>query len=219
VNPTAGAEGEPVYIGSEVDAWHCSADAEALFNSSKPNLDVLMQQGDLEVEISDHSSSGARTFRWKRDGLQFELRFFAVGKYLYETLAISRGFTPVTPQLDGHYQTFRNNVQFANDRPRRNCIQTLWRFLFGLVTTLSITLIPAIIIGSLVGAVLGSGTGLVVLFLFVAGCFAWVVWSSRQTNSYLKKHWTRVFTQGDHDGTVRRALASIGIELPPAPSP
>ena len=73
--------------------------------------------------------------------------------------------------------------------------------------------IPAIIVGSFVGAAFGSGTGLFVLILFLAGCFSWAIWSGRQTNNYLRKHWTRVFTQGDHDGTVRRALASIGVDM------
>jgi len=216
VDETATAEGEPVLITSEVDSWHCSADANLIFNASKPSMDILAEHSDLGVEIIDDGRSQARVFRWNAAELKFEIRAFALGKHLYEILAVSRGLPARSVHLDDHLARARGNLESANEPQRYSCIQALWRFLFSLVLCFIVAGVPAIIVGSVIGAALGLGslTGLVVFFAFIAGSYLYVLWANRRQRKYLDEHWSRVFRQGDHDGTVRRALASIGIELP-----
>jgi len=221
VDATATADGEPVFIGSVIDSWHCSADANLLLDAAKPSMEILAQYSDLGVEIIDDSSSGARLFRWARAGLEFEIRALAVGKHLYEILAVSRGEPPKSAQLDDHFARARRNLQSPNESQRHNCTHTLWRFLFALILIIAIPGIPALIVVAVIGTALGLGslTGLLLFWVFIGGCYATSLWFTRRNREYLNEHWRRVFHQGDHDGTVRRALASIGIDLPIANTP
>jgi hypothetical protein len=215
VDATANTDGEPAFISSELDSWHCSADADLIFNGAKPSLEVLTQFSDLHVEIIDHSVSGARIFRWDRDGLKFEIRALAMGQHLYEIIAVSRGKAPNASKLDDHLALARRNLGGSKQSQRHNCIHTLWRFLYCVVLGIGLA-IPAIIVASLISAALGIGSlnGLLALVTFIATFFLVFLWFNRRQRKYLNEHWCRVFRDGDHDGTVRRALLSIGIELP-----
>jgi hypothetical protein len=219
VNARPAADGDPVYFGSTVDSWHCGADADLLFNSSKPSIDILTQYSDLSVEITDQSISGARIFRWDWAGLRFELRALIAGEYSFDVLAVSRGQPPTSHYIEEHCLRLRDTLQSSKQRNRFNCIHTLWRFLFGIalfLPMLATVFVVVAVVGTGLG--LGSGTGLLMFVAIVAGCFGAGLWFGRRNRDYLSKHWSRVFYQGDHDGTVRRALASIGIHLPPAPN-
>jgi hypothetical protein len=214
-NETATADGEPVFISSAMDSWHCSADANLIFNAAKPSVDILGQFSGLDVEIIDRSASGARIFRWARDGLKFEIRALAIGQHLYEITAVSKGEPPRASKLDEHLILAQRRLQRGDQPQRHNCIHTFWRFLYCVVLGIVLA-IPAIIVASLLASALGVGSlnGLIALVTFVAIFFFVFLWFNRRQRKYLNEHWSRVFRQGDHDGTVRRALSSIGIDLP-----
>lgn len=215
VDRSATAGDRPLLISSVVESWHCPADATLLFDAAKPSVEVLTQFSELHVEISDESSSGVRIFHWDRGGLNFALRSIALGNSVCDVLALARGEHPSSVELDNVLAGLRQNLRASESRPRR-CVQTLWRFLFGIALIGLAAGIPALIFGATVSTALGLGSlaSLFVVVIYVAACYVVGSWFARGTQNYLNAHWSRLFNQGDHDGSVRRALASIGVELP-----
>jgi len=73
-----------------------------------------------------------------------------------------------------------------------------------------------LIFGATIATALGLGSlaSLFVLVVYFAACYIASLWFARGTQNYLNAYWSRLFNQGDHDGSVRSALASIGVELP-----
>jgi len=216
VDPVAGGDGIPIFISSEVASWHCSADADSIFNGAKPTGEILTRFSDFNVEVIDDSVSGARIFRWDRDGLKFELRALSIANNYYEVLAVAKGQAPRSTQIEDHLALVRENLQDLKEPRRYNCIHTFWRFVFSVLMGVVVAGVPAIIIGSViaVGLGLGSLAGLFAFSMFIAGCYLFNLWLSQRTRDFLNKHWSQLFRQGDHEGTVRRALASIGVPLP-----
>jgi len=219
VNDNASSDQDPLLIDSEIESWHCEKDAELLLNAAKPGVEILTHFKDFDAEINEHGSSGERVLSWEHDGLKFEQRVFAKGKYLHGTLVVRRREAKGSSQVADHISAVRRNIDNLGERPRKGCVQVLWRYLYSNLVTGVAALPPAFVLAAVISA--ATGREFLVLPVFVAGVivagYAYTVWMGRQNRKYLNKMWFRLFHQGDYDGTVPMALASIGVELPAAP--
>lgn len=158
---------------------------------------------------------------WGYRGLRFEQHVFTAGKYLQSTLAVTRGYGVTSPEIAEHISAVRRNMDSLGERTRKGCVQVLWRYLYSNIVMGLVAAVPAITLAIVIGA--ATGRGFLVLPVFVAAVvaagYAYTVWIGRQNRKYANKIWHRLFHQGDYDGTVRRALASIGVELPAVNAP
>jgi len=216
VNDGAVAGRGELVISTAIESWHCQKDAEMVFNTSRPGIEILSEFSYLEVEQAEQAVSGERVRRWANHGLGFELRSFCSGKYTCSTLSVRGRDAASSGMAEQQIAAIRSEIRGGDRGAPKRCVQFLWRFLY-LVGQGGVVGLLGVIAGATLRSALGlGGVSLASVIAGLLALFAFVVWTTHQTRKFVMKMWSRHFSQGDNDGTVRRALGSIGIELPTA---
>lgn len=218
IDPLPGAE--ILATGATIEKLHCAEDARAIVESSRPMPPVLAELSSLDPVISEPAHPPARILRWQIGDLIFENRTSPVGSGLVlSALVVGRGASAIGSRVDSLMHEITQLVAGTTKEAGR-CSYGLRRYLWSFLASV-IFLIPAIFVpGTLAFEFLPDP---VPIFVIIGAAFfstyVFTRWSQHNRLQQQRKVWGAVLTQGDSDGTIRRALASIGIELPEAPAP
>ena len=218
VNPSGGEE--PLVLDVLVDQLHCSEDALNIIEASRPASIVLAELANFDPVFSEQGRGPGHVVRWQTGGLKAESRTVPSGGGLVcSALAIGRDSAAIGSILDAIIDQTALSADTGGTN-RRRCSYGFRRFLWSLAAS-AVLLIPAIFIpGGLVSVFAPDPVPLLVIIgATVVSAYALTRWSQRNRLGNQRKYWGSVLAQGDPDGTIRRALASIGIELPEAAPP
>lgn len=212
-----GEEGsEILLVDAKLFRYHCAKDSMDFFNTATPQHDILPNFTDLNLTITD-DTAGRRTFKWSVGEFDFRLVRRPAQADVQQSISITR-----TGHDDGgrSERLLREMQPIASVRGRRRlCLSRFWNFLGFIATGVGV-------LGSILLVVrIAHEAGLPDRTPWLAGIamalfwmFPFTAWNRRRYADDLDDYWRRQFTQGDHDGSIRRALASIGVTLsPPQP--
>lgn len=212
-----GQEGsEILLVDAELFKYHCANDAMDFFNTATLPHDILPSFTDLNLTITD-DTTGRRTFTWSSGEFAFKLVRLPAHADVLQSISIAH---------TGHEDSGRS-VQLLREMQAtvsargnsRLCLSRFWNVLAFIATGVGV-------LGSILLAVrIAYEAGLPDRTPWFAGVavalfwmFPFVAWSRRRYAEALNDYWRRQFTQGDHDGSIRRALESVGVTLsPPRP--
>jgi hypothetical protein len=204
-----------------IEKFHCADDALTIVEMNRPAVAVLSELSKFEPVVTEGGQPLARILRWQLGGLSLESRSVPIGGGLVcSALAIGRNPAAIASSLDSLIEQTTDRAHTAGGKPR-SCTYGFRRFLWSLIAC-SIFLIPAIFIpGSLAFAFTPDPVPLLVITAAaVVATYALTRWGQHNRLQQQREVWGLFLAQGDNDGTIRRALASIGIELseetPPA---
>lgn len=209
VNPDASS---PILVNLEVERLHCPRDVAALLEGGSLSPELMTAFDDLHLRVTDEAS-GTRIMRWNLNDFTCSLRRIARGSSLIDILTMTRSEQAASIADDLAAETVE---WFDEDAGGPLCLGFTWRQLWGLAIAVPLIVIP--IFGTGMAAYAIAPDPVAILAIIVAGIatvLAHGVWNRRRRFKYLSKIWRQIFTQGDNDGSVRRALGSIGVTIPP----
>jgi hypothetical protein len=202
------ADAAPLVVAHSVEACHCPGDAQALWRLWKPSGGLIPEFQDAAVNVSE-SAPNELSLRWKRGGLSFGQRSLVHRNVLSHMIALTQDGSDGSPVLERLADETRSRIAERFPESPRFCWHALgrwgWLLLFmGLLFGL----------GQLARIGIGDAASIAVILGGAAfGTYYVCIGDRRRLRKGLRKSWTLVLRQGDSDGTIRRALKSIGISL------
>jgi hypothetical protein len=149
--------------------------------------------------------------RWHRGTVHFTEIDDRHDRAVISVLAACMDARDVAPKLAAIEEEIRINIENARRPWSHRIPRLLWQVSLGggvgLATWVSVTTVFGMV-GSPVGEVAGL-VSLAMLISYFSG-YPRIFRAAR-----LRKEVREGLLSGDHDGTVRRALASVGVKLPP----
>jgi hypothetical protein len=167
------------------------------------------------MEVLDRPSHSEATIEWQRSGLTFRSVLFDQGPYHCEVMELARSQSALW-QAESISKSIRSSIAVDSEKSKF-CIYSLWRSAWGLLDAW-----PVIVVVFAINAILSVLLpGLLTLLIFILSLvlivWAYTSWSSMRHYRERVQANSKIVAQGDEDGSVRRALASIGVQLPPVP--
>ena len=213
-DPAQGAT--PLVIGCQVETFHCSHDIDAI-DASRRHRKAMKALADIGIDVIDRPMQREATFLWRTPQLTFQQRAFSQGRYTCEILWASPNRAEQSeaapPQVNALVDAIRSNIGELREPTRKLCINPIWRTLFSAVDVLVCLSVVFIVADSLRRALPAAFVVPVVLLVAALVAWAYIAWASRYRYRQTYKVWSEAWAQGDNDGTIRRALASIGLNL------
>lgn len=211
----AGGE-EPLAVSISIEELHCSRDVQEIIDASRPSHAILSEFALAGLELTESGTSGDRTFRWTSEGFSFEQRIYPIGGgLLCDSLAMGRERDTVRRYLDslGPKNTAAGSEGAGPLRCHNGLLRFGWSFIMTIVFIVPIIFIP----GMIATAVAPEAVFLIAMAVsLLVGTYTLDRWFKSQRLRNQRRVWTSRLHQGDNDGTIRRALASIGFQLPEA---
>jgi hypothetical protein len=196
-----------------VEEMHCRKDVELSMASVLRSSEATTALAKYGMDLLDRPSQSQSTIEWQYPELTFRSLWFDHGPYHCEVMEVSRSKSS-SWQAESIADAVRSRIRANGPTGSRFCIYSLWRTVWGLADIWPL-IVAIFAINAILAALL---PGLVALLIFVLSLvliiWAGTSWSSRLHYRERLKANAKIAAQGDEDGTVRRALASIGVELP-----
>jgi hypothetical protein len=177
------------------------------YQAPDPEVLATLLVPPVKVELLDR---GSMLIRWQRGEAYFTEFGGQFDKATISVMAVSTQPTDVAPWLQALAQEAGNNVRQKPANWLYRVPRLAWQIALGLVVGFLIAFVGAML-GSAINESAGSIftiTGFVVIFAY------FVLWPRVHRKYRLKERWQEGLANGDHDGTVRRALQSVGVDLP-----
>ena len=214
-DPTQGTT--PLVIGCQVETFHCSHDIDAIDLSSR-HPKAMKALADIGIDVIDRPMQREATFLWRTPQLTFQERAFSRGRYrcgiLWASPNRAEQSEAAPPQVNALVDAMRSNIGELREPTRKLCINPIWRTLFSAIDVFVCLTVIFVVADSLRRALPTAFAVPVVLLVATLVAWAYIAWASRYRYKQRYKVWSEWWAQGDNDGTIRRALASVGIDLP-----
>jgi hypothetical protein len=168
---------------------------------------LIPEFDDAGVEVDE--APEAVSLRWQANGLILEQRSFVQANVLSHTIVLTQSDGAASTVLHALEDETRSRITQTSPKEPRFCWHGVgrWAWLPAFVAAL-------LGLGQLTQAVAGGTASMIVVLAGLAGGVYYLLFGDRaRLRRRLRNSWSLVLKQGDSDGTIRRALHSIGISM------
>lgn len=205
-----------------IERVHCSFDSEQIVEFVRPDIPTLAEMSRYNLSVTT-SPAGLTSAEWHSNGMSFVTSMKSSGPFIIEAAVVT------TESANSDQEAAKTAARIVEETSTRivdpnhrdgACLGRWANILWSIAYQMPIIAIFIFIPGMITVALMPKPFFLASIALgAIVATYVCSKWSASIVRNRRHALWSRACEQGDQDGTIRRALASIGHPLAPPEPP